>query len=310
MTEGDAPDPNACSLLGKCRITDCRENLPEEVARSKSPTLSTPRAGSVTASDKTGGKAAAIEIQRHGGLDEQQIDALHAGQGLPGGVDGSAWRQPAANFGCTRRPTAPHRVFCLHGQELDVYRDWLQINDAARPLNHYQLLRLKQFEDDSGKIREHYRKMNAHVRKFATGEFAAAIAGPAQRAGQGHALPDRLEPQAAITTPALGRKDERPGPPPLAGRDSAGRQGHRSGDQLDKARNFAKAIGVEVRDALMQQKLARAGRGDAAYAESIGLPYLDLTDFAVDPDLIAPGAGHRSPAPIPACRCWSTRTSC
>ncbi len=33
-------------------------------------------------------------------------------------------------------------------------------------------MRLKQFEDDIGKIREHYRKMNAHVRKFAAGEFA------------------------------------------------------------------------------------------------------------------------------------------
>ncbi|MFH1924301.1 MAG: hypothetical protein ABIP48_30990, partial [Planctomycetota bacterium] len=57
-------------------------------------------------------------------------------------------------------------------QELDVYRDWLGIKEAARPLNYYQLLRLPAFEDDTSKIREHYRKMNAHVRKYATGDYA------------------------------------------------------------------------------------------------------------------------------------------
>src|SRR5215470_6933346 len=57
-------------------------------------------------------------------------------------------------------------------QTLDVYRDWLKIKETTRPLSHYQLLRLKQFEDDTAKVREHYRAMNAHVRKFAAGEFA------------------------------------------------------------------------------------------------------------------------------------------
>ena len=49
---------------------------------------------------------------------------------------------------------------------------------------------------------------------------------------------------------------------------------------LDKARNFAKAIGVEVRDALVQQKLAKSEAVMPAYAESIGLPYLDLARHA------------------------------
>ena len=57
---------------------------------------------------------------------------------------------------------------------LDVYRDWLKISETARPLNHYQLLRLKKFEVDPAKVREHYRAMNLHVRKFATGESAVA----------------------------------------------------------------------------------------------------------------------------------------
>jgi hypothetical protein len=54
-------------------------------------------------------------------------------------------------------------------KQLDVYRDWLKIEEKARPLNHYQLLRVKQFEDDPAKIRANYRQLNAHVRKFASG---------------------------------------------------------------------------------------------------------------------------------------------
>mgnify|MGYP000941705037 CR=1 FL=1 len=32
-------------------------------------------------------------------------------------------------------------------KELDVYRDWLDIAETARPLDNYQILRLKRFED-------------------------------------------------------------------------------------------------------------------------------------------------------------------
>ena len=38
--------------------------------------------------------------------------------------------------------------------ELEIYRDWLGITETARPLNHYQFLRLKQFDDDAAKVRE------------------------------------------------------------------------------------------------------------------------------------------------------------
>src|SRR5574340_1494963 len=57
-------------------------------------------------------------------------------------------------------------------KQIDVYREWLGIAETARPLNYYQVLRLKNFEDDASKVRAHYRKMNAHVRKFGTGDYA------------------------------------------------------------------------------------------------------------------------------------------
>src|ERR1700752_3191987 len=59
----------------------------------------------------------------------------------------------------------------MSSTQLDVYRDWLGIKETARPLSHYQLLGLKLFEDDASVIRDKYRKLNAHVRKYAAGEY-------------------------------------------------------------------------------------------------------------------------------------------
>jgi hypothetical protein len=170
-------------------------------------------------------------------------------------------------------------------QTLDVYRDWLKIAEPKRPLNHYQLLRLKQFEDDPAKVREHYRAMNTHVRKFASGEFAK----------QSQDLLNELARAMLCLTDAR-RKGEYDA---TLGRKEKGSGKRRNFEQillgtkvidqtaLDKARNFAKAINVEVRDALVQQKLAKYESVLPAYAESIGLPYLDLTDIPLDPALIS-----------------------
>lgn len=183
---------------------------------------------------------------------------------------------------------------------LDVYRDWLKIAEPTRPLNHYQLLRLKAFEDDTAKVREHYRAMNAHVRKFSGGEFAT----------QSQELLNELAKAMLCLTDkqrkgdydaALGRKDAAGG---LKARTLEQiLLGSKAIDQaaLDKARNFAKAIGVEVRDALVQQRLAKPEAVLPAYAESIGLPYLDLADVPLDASLIArvPGTLARTHSCVP-----------
>jgi hypothetical protein len=169
---------------------------------------------------------------------------------------------------------------------LDVYRDWLKITETARPLNHYQLLRLKLFEDNPAKVRDHYRAMNVHVRKFAAGEYAKQSQDLLNELAKAMlCLTDSQRKSEYDVT--LGRKDAKAG---AKGRtfeqillatkvvDEAG---------LAKARNFAKAVGVEVRDALVQTKLARYDEVLPAYAESIGLPYLDLDDVPLNPKLIA-----------------------
>jgi len=76
VLEGDAPDPTACSLLGKCRIQDLPAGLPKGSPIEVTYAFNASGRISVNARDKTGGREAAIEIDRRGGLDEQQIDAF------------------------------------------------------------------------------------------------------------------------------------------------------------------------------------------------------------------------------------------
>jgi hypothetical protein len=166
---------------------------------------------------------------------------------------------------------------------LDVYRDWLKIEDPQRPLNNYQLLRLKPFEDDIAKIRLHYQKLNAHVRKFAAGDY-----GP-----QSQQLLNELAKAMLCLTDekrkreydaALGRKQ------PAEGRRRTLEEILLAGKaidqaQLGKARDYARAIGLETRDALVQQKLVRPDVVMQAYAESLGLPYVELAEVGVDEGL-------------------------
>jgi hypothetical protein len=187
--------------------------------------------------------------------------------------------------------------------QLDVYRDWLEIAETARPLNHYQLLKLKLFEDDPAAVRASYRKLNAHVRKYSSGEF-----GP-----QSQALLNELCQAMLCLTDAV-RKSEYDASLGRAAAAGAGKAktfeevlvGRKvlTGEQLDKARRFSKTIGVEVRDAILQQRLAPAEQVMQVYAESIGLPFVELGDVEVDEELVpkvpAVTARQQSCAPLMA----------
>ncbi len=169
-------------------------------------------------------------------------------------------------------------------KELDVYRDWLGISETARPLNYYQLLRLKTFSDDRAKIRAHYQKMNAYVRKFATGDYGR----------QSQVLLNELAKAMLCLTDlqrkreydaSLGRKDEVEGRRRTLEEILLAAKSIDRG-QLERARNYANAVGLEVRDALVQQKIATADVVMLAYAESLGLPYVELQDVGVDEELV------------------------
>ncbi len=185
-------------------------------------------------------------------------------------------------------------------EKFDVYRDWLGIQEPARPLDYYQLLRVKKFEDDTAKIREHYRKMNAHVRKYATGDYAR----------QSQELLNELA-RAMLCLTDVQRKREYDA---QMGREQEDTGRRRSLEeillarkvidqtQLEKARGYADAVGLDVRDALLQQKMAPADVLMLAYAESQGLPYIELADIGVDENLVpqipAPLARQHSCVPV------------
>ncbi|MEX0711060.1 MAG: Hsp70 family protein, partial [Pirellulales bacterium] len=75
VIEGDAPDPDACSLIGNCRISQLPPNLPKGAPIEVTYAFGTDGRVKVRARDKTGGNEAAIEIERRGGLDDVQIDS-------------------------------------------------------------------------------------------------------------------------------------------------------------------------------------------------------------------------------------------
>ena len=170
------------------------------------------------------------------------------------------------------------------GKELDVYRDWLGIEDPTRPLSYYQLLRVKKFEDNATKIRSHYRKMNTHVRKYGAGEYGR----------QSQKLLNELAKAMLCLTDAKRKREY----DASLGRTDFGSGKVRSfeeillgnklidSEQLKKARNYANAVGLEVRDAVLQQKLAEPEEVMMAYAESQGLPFIDLEDVQIDERLV------------------------
>ena len=167
---------------------------------------------------------------------------------------------------------------------IDVYKEWLKIEAPNRPLNYYQLLKFNRFEDDPAVIRNRYRELNAYVRKFATGDFIE----------ESQALLNELAKAMLCLTDAerkaeydfsLGRKQA------AAETSASGRRTFEgivveeklaTPEQLKKAKGFSDAVGVPLHQALLQQKTADPERIMMAYAESEGLPFVNLEDVPVD----------------------------
>lgn len=168
--------------------------------------------------------------------------------------------------------------------KIDVYKEWLKIEATNRPLTYYQLMRLKPFEDDAALIRKRYRDLNAYVRKFATGDFI----------DESQALLNELAKAMLCLTDAerkaeydfrLGRKQEG-GATTATGRRTLEtillEDGIATPDQIKKAKSFGDAVGIDLHEALLQQKVAEPERIMIAFAESIGVPFVDLNDVPVD----------------------------
>src|SRR5688572_27900144 len=163
---------------------------------------------------------------------------------------------------------------------MDVYKEWLGIPDGPRPPDHYELLRCVRFEDDGEKVRSHYKKLNAHVRKYATGQYSVQSQ---------ELLNEMAKAMLCLTDPERKRDyDESLGREFEAKRDEFGRmplldilvkQGHLSRDQKKEVDDYARRTGLSERDAVVQMRLAGPEIAAQALAHQLGLSYVDLDDM-------------------------------
>ncbi|MGE5194759.1 MAG: hypothetical protein ACM3U2_19890, partial [Deltaproteobacteria bacterium] len=168
---------------------------------------------------------------------------------------------------------------------LDVYKDWLGIPEGPRPPDHYQLLRLVQFEDSVDKIRGNYKKLNAHVRRYATGQYT----------NESQALLNELA-KAMLCLTDLERKREYDQSQGREFEEEAGgprtmdqillEQKHVSPEQAKEAREHAERTGLDLRDSFVQLKMVAPDIAAQALAQELGLPYVDLADMLPDDDVL------------------------
>jgi len=167
---------------------------------------------------------------------------------------------------------------------IDVYKEWLQIAETNRPLNYYQLLKLKPFEDNSSVIRKQYRQLNAHVRKYASGEF-----GP-----ESQQLLNELA-KAMLCLTDQERKAEYDASLGRKGTETVKRRRSLEDilllnkivpeERMKQIKNYADTLGIDLQQAVLQQKVAQPEIVMLAYAESIGLPFISLEDVGVDEEI-------------------------
>ena len=163
--------------------------------------------------------------------------------------------------------------------EIDVYKEWLGIPDGVRPPDYYTLLRLVQFEDDADKIRTNYRKLNAHVRKYATGQFLVRSQ---------ELLNELAKAMLCLTDPdGKGEYDASLGREPSTTDDDEPKtvlqylvaKNLIKRSQVSEIEHFAEARGLTHRDAVIQMKLVEPVEATRALAVELRLPYVDLDDM-------------------------------
>ena len=168
---------------------------------------------------------------------------------------------------------------------LDVYRDWLGIPDGPRPPDHYSLLRLVEFEDDVEKVRENYKQLNEHVRKYASGTYSV----------QSQELLNELAKVMLCLTDPERKREYDEGRGRTFEEDEGDRttlaqtllkRGCASRAQLKEAVEFGERRGLSLRDAVVQMKIVDAETAAEAMAEEMGIPYVDLSTLTPDMDVL------------------------
>lgn len=171
--------------------------------------------------------------------------------------------------------------------ELDVYKEWLGIPEGPRPPDHYSLLRLVMYEDSVDKIRNNYKKLNAHVRKYASGKYSIRSQELLNELAKAMLCLEDMERKREYDA-SLGRVfEEEFNPETLRSMESVlFDRKLLTREQAKEAHAFADKLGLEFRDALVQMKLVEPAAAAEALAVELGLPYVDLADMIPDDDVL------------------------
>lgn len=170
--------------------------------------------------------------------------------------------------------------------DIDVYKEWLGIPEGQRPPDNYTLLRLVQFEDDVEKIRSNYRKLNAHVRKYATGQYLVRSQ---------ELLNEMAKAMLCLTDPdgkreydaSLGREpSETEDDEPKTTLQYLVAKNLIKRSQVSEIEHFAEARGLNHRDAVIQMKLVEPVEATRALAVELRLPYVDLDDMLPEDNVL------------------------
>lgn len=173
----------------------------------------------------------------------------------------------------------------MSGVSIDVYKEWLGIPEEFRPPTHYQLLRVVDFEDDAGKVRAHYKKLNAHVRKYATGQYSV----------ESQELLNELAKAMLCLTDAerkreydesLGREFEEEETAFQTMGQLGVKQNLLSRDQVKEIEQFADRRGLEFRDAAVQMKLLDAETAARLLAEEKRMAFVDIAELIPDDEVL------------------------
>jgi hypothetical protein len=168
---------------------------------------------------------------------------------------------------------------------IDFYKEWLGIPEGPRPPDHYQLLRLVQFEDASEKIRANYKKLNAHVRKYATGQYSDDSQALLNELAKAMLCLTDLERKREYDQ-GLGREFEEEAGGPKTMDAILLEQKQVSAAQAQEAREYAERSGLDLRDAFVQLKMVAPDIAAQALAQELGLPFVDLADMLPDDDVL------------------------
>ncbi|MBA4015801.1 MAG: hypothetical protein C0483_01295 [Pirellula sp.] len=158
--------------------------------------------------------------------------------------------------------------------------------EAKKPASYYELMKLKPFEPDVNVIRQHFVKIVEQIRAKIAAE-PTQPRWPAMLGEMTHAM--------LVLSDARRKNDYDASIGGKQGRDvrlmdldkivRARKVLDEAG--LEKAQKFADTVNLDLHEAIINQKLATPETVMPLYAESIGLPYVQLSALTFDESLIA-----------------------